>query len=65
MKPSEKIKALRAQTGMSQSKFADYFGIPVRTIQKWECKAANPPEYIPKMMERILQLEKLSDEMEK
>jgi DNA-binding transcriptional regulator YiaG len=43
---------------MSQSEFANYFGIPVRTIQKWERNGSVPPEYIPKMMQRILELEK-------
>lgn len=56
-----KIKELRQRTGLSQSKFAEYFGIPVRTIQKWEIGQANPPEYIPKMISRILELEKRID----
>lgn len=51
------IKELRQRTGLSQSQFADYFEIPVRTIQKWERNGSTPPEYIPKMMERILDLE--------
>ena len=48
------VKELRASTGMSQSKFAAYFGIPVRTIQKWERNGSTPPEYIASMMKRIL-----------
>lgn len=57
------VKEIRKRTGLSQSKFAEYFGIPVRTIQKWERNGSVPPEYIPKMMERILDLEdKLSKE---
>ena len=51
------IKELRQRTGLSQSQFADYFEIPVRTIQKWERNGSTPPEYTPKMMERILDLE--------
>jgi DNA-binding transcriptional regulator YiaG len=52
------VKKIRATTDMSQSEFANYFGIPVRTIQKWERNGSVPPEYIPKMMQRILELEK-------
>lgn len=52
------IQQLRKYTNMSQSEFATYFGIPVRTIQKWERNGSVPPEYIPKMIERILELEK-------
>lgn len=49
-------------TNMNQSEFAEYFGIPIRTIQKWERNGSVPPEYIPKMMERILELEKALSE---
>lgn len=52
------IQQLRKHVDMSQSEFATYFGIPVRTIQKWERNGSVPPEYIPKMIERILELEK-------
>jgi DNA-binding transcriptional regulator YiaG len=51
------VKQLRERTGLSQSKFAHYFNIPVRTIQKWERNEATPSEYIPQMMKRILDLE--------
>lgn len=51
------IKQLRKRTGLSQSRFAEYFNVPVRTIQKWECNGSTPPEYIPQMMSRILDLE--------
>lgn len=53
----EWIRKLRAETGKSQSKFAQYFGIPVRSLQAWESGRTKPPEYIPGMMERILVLE--------
>ena len=51
------IKGIRQRTGLSQTKFGEYFEIPIRTIQKWERNGSTPPEYIPKMMERILELE--------
>lgn len=51
------VKELRQATGMSQSKLAEYFGIPVRTLQDWEQGKRKPPEYVPKMMKRILQAE--------
>lgn len=52
-----KIKEIRERTGLSQSKFAEYFGIPKRTVQKWEINQAKPSDYIPEMMVRILNLE--------
>lgn len=52
------VKNIRKNTNMSQREFAEYFGIPIRTIQKWERNGSVPPEYIPKMIEKILELEK-------
>jgi len=51
------VKEIRERTGLSQSKFATYFEVPVKTIQKWEREGSIPAEYIPKMMNRILDLE--------
>ena len=51
------IKELRELTELSQSGFAEKFGIPVRTIQKWERDGSTPPPYIPKMIEKILDYE--------
>ena len=50
------VKELRAKTGLSQSKFAAQFGIPVRTLQDWERGRFNPPPYVVAMMEEILDL---------
>lgn len=52
------IKELRNSTGMSQSKFSAYFGIPTSTLQDWEHERRTPPPYVIGMMERILKLEK-------
>ena len=30
------VNELRLDVGMSQSQFANHFGIPLRTYQKWE-----------------------------
>ena len=52
------IKALRSQTKMSQSQFAAYFELSIRTLQDWEQEKRTPPKYVISMMERILKLEK-------
>jgi len=36
------VKAIRASTGLSQSKFAERFGFSVRTLQHWEAQRRNP-----------------------
>ena len=51
------IKELRVIMTMSQRQFAEYFGIPIRTIQCWEIGQRKPPDYIPKLLERIWILE--------
>ena len=53
------VKELRKQTGMSQSQFATYFDIPVRTLQDWEQERRQPPEYLVRLMERLLRYENL------
>ena len=54
---SDRIKELRKKTGLSQSKFAAKFGIPVRTLQQWEQGKSAPPEYLVRMMAYIMLLE--------
>lgn len=56
MKPNERIKQLRKSTGLSQTKFGELFGIPMRTIQNWETGEREPANYIVNMMEIIANL---------
>lgn len=48
------VNELRLDVGMSQSQFANYFGIPLRTYQKWEIGEAIPKDYIVRMMYDLL-----------
>lgn len=57
-----KIKELRKQTGLSQSKFAAKFHIGVRALQSWEQGWSKPTEGTLYMIERILELEAKSYE---
>lgn len=34
--PTVDVRAVRARTGLSQRRFAERFGIPLRTLQDWE-----------------------------
>ena len=49
------VKELRMQTGLSQSKFAKMFDVPVSTLKDWEQERRNPPAYVINMMRTILQ----------
>ena len=46
------VRKLRDETGLSQNRFAAYFGIPCQTYQQWERKERTPSPYIPQMMDR-------------
>ena len=54
-----KIKEMRTQTGLSQTKFADLFGIPVATLKDWEQGRRKPPEYVATMIRTILEFKKM------
>lgn len=47
---------------MSQSEFATYFNIPVRTLQKWEQEEAIPAPYLIKLIKEYADLHNLVHE---
>ena len=51
------IKELREGLGLSQSKFAERFYLSVRTLQNWEQGYRETPEYVIKLIEKIIDLE--------
>lgn len=48
------IKRIRAMTGLSQSKFAERYSIPVKTLQNWEINRRQVPVYLLKLLERVV-----------
>jgi len=53
----ERIKRIRAKTGLSQVAFGKRYGIPRRTIEDWETDKAFPPEYLINFMEKVISME--------
>lgn len=56
------IKELREAAGMSRPRFAEYFGIPYRTVQSWELygesvEGRKCPAYLLDLMEYKLRKE--------
>lgn len=51
------IKEIRSLTGLSQGKFAERYGIPVRTLQDWEIGRRKPPEYVILLLERCVRMD--------
>lgn len=54
------IKEIRALTGLSQSKFAKEYDIPVRTLQGWEA-GKKVPSYVLALLERAVREDTLFD----
>ena len=50
----------RKMTNMSQRKFAEYIGVPLSTLQHWEQGYRTPPEYVVKLIYRVIVLENMS-----
>lgn len=65
---SEILKTAKTQSGMTQKEFAEYFGIPYRTVQDWFAGRRNMPDYVLRLMIYKLEMEKkvqgLSKELE-
>lgn len=53
----DRMKQMRASTGLSQQKFGMLFKISAINIANWEQGVTKPPEYVVYMMERLLELD--------
>ena len=59
MESKEILLELRKQSGMNRREFAEYFGIPYRTLQDWELGNRRMPESLLMLMEYKLHGENL------
>ena len=50
METKKQIKSIRAEAGMTQAQFCEYFDIPRRTLEDWECGKRKPPEYLVRLL---------------
>lgn len=48
------ITELRKFTGLSQSEFAKKYDISLSTLQHWEQGCRKPPEYVVRLLSRII-----------
>ncbi len=59
MEAKDKIKELRESTGMNRREFCDYFGIPYRTVTEWELGGRQMPDYVLRLLEYQIRMEKM------
>lgn len=64
MEVKNKIKELRESTGMNRREFCDYFGIPYRTVTEWELGGRHMPDYVLRLLEYKIQMEKFVNSKE-
>lgn len=57
MEAKDKIRELRAKTGLSQQKFGMLFKISAINISNWEQGVTKPPEYVVYMLDRLIELD--------
>ena len=59
MTQADKIKELRKSTGMNRKEFCEYFSIPYRTVSEWERDGRHAPDYVIRLLEYYIRMEKL------
>ena len=52
--PVNKILQIRKRTGLSQAKFCEKYEIPKRTLENWEQGSRECPEYLVKLLDRVV-----------
>ena len=56
---AKKIKELRESTGMNRKEFCEYFNIPYRTVTEWERDMRHAPDYVVRLLEYYIRMEKM------
>ena len=59
MEAREELRKLRESTGMNRKEFCEYFEIPYMTETDWELGNRRVPQYLLRLMEYKVQMEKL------
>lgn len=61
MDSKDTLIQLRRKTGMNKKQFAEYFGIPYRTLQDWELGNRRMPDYLLRLMIYKVEMERLGE----
>lgn len=60
MEAREELRKLRESIGMNRKEFCEYFEIPYMTVTDWELGNRRVPQYLLRLMEYKIQMEKLA-----
>ena len=63
MELKDRLIEMRNRTGMNRREFAEYFEIPYRTVQDWELGNRQMPEYLFRLMEYKIRIEKITNDI--
>ena len=61
MEAREQLRKLRESTGMNRKEFCEYFEIPYMTETDWELGNRRGPQYLLRLMEYKISMEKFVD----
>ena len=61
MDAREELRQLRESTGMNRKEFCEYFEIPYMTVTDWELGKRRVPQYLLRLIEYKVRIEKLAD----
>ena len=59
MEERDILKSMRKEANMTQKDFAEYFGIPIRTVEDWERGVRHMPDYVLRLFVYKLEIEKM------
>lgn len=59
MEARDILKSIRKEANMTQKDFAEYFGIPKRTVEDWERGVRHMPDYVLRLLVYKMEIEKL------
>lgn len=55
-----RLSVIRKKTNLSQAQFAKKYRIPVRTLQEWEQGRKTPPDYVIRLIEKVVNNEDIT-----
>ena len=59
-----RLKKIREDLGMNRTEFAQYMGIPLRTIEEWEAGRRKMPDYVLRLIAYYTRVEHFLQENE-